>query len=398
MAFRCKDKKSVNLVAEKLINSLAIFHTHAEGDEFVFKKRDVPIYTIPKSITSLRDQAYFVDDNFAKMPDVNLGTIAISDDSVVVSGSHALYDGGTIVDICKSLSHNLDLPELKLPYSSFDPFLKEMEKAPGKMAGFNADANISYFQSKDNLYKGSRATCDNITSHIYEDEFICYNKKDNKLHGLSENYFSAITLALNALNGKFNKAGLWEVVGTRPYSEKGFDVRQGQFMVSIPVYSDVNENSTVGEMKLKFRRDFDLKMKEKLYFSSLKCSKDGYLNLPPFKGDPPMFSMIGNFECKGPISDIHVSLGSAGEFPFGHVPFITYSVDSGNGRKRFDIQNLVSRRILSIREAQSVGELTVTALKYIKDEMKVGEAIEVLKKKKNEVFNRLSSIDRVIRF
>ena len=303
VGLRCKDKKSVDLVVDKLAKSFCGFHTHIEGDEFVFKPRDVPVYKLPSNVTSLQDQIYYLENNFMKNPSQIMSSIAISDNSVVFSASHGLYDGTTVKDFINSLSDGKELPKLKLPESIFDPFLKEIQSTKCTIPNYFTDKDALRFTSSDNDFKSIPGNSTVINEILYDNEFQIYDKKDKKLHGLTEASFSSLVLAVSALNGKFEKTGLLEVIGMRNNASKNLDLRQGQYIANIPISIKATTDTTIREMMNLYRKDMKEKLANKATFQFMKGMKDGFPEGPIINGAPIILSSIGNFTVHGPLTE-----------------------------------------------------------------------------------------------
>ncbi|EAX95765.1 hypothetical protein TVAG_036980 [Trichomonas vaginalis G3] len=54
-AWRCNNKNDRDFVIDKLCKSFAGLHTHFDNGDFVFQKRDVPVFKIPDEIKSLEE-------------------------------------------------------------------------------------------------------------------------------------------------------------------------------------------------------------------------------------------------------------------------------------------------------------------------------------------------------
>ncbi|EAY05356.1 hypothetical protein TVAG_153900 [Trichomonas vaginalis G3] len=397
VGLRCKDKKSVDLVLEKLVKSFAALHTHIEGDEYVFQSRDVPVYRIPSNVTSLIDQAFYMENNFKKNPSHVAGSIAVSDDSVVFSASHGIYDGGTIKNFLECLSFGKELPELKLPTSSFEPIMKEIQSVKCIIPDYFTDKDALRFKSTDSAFKNSAGNSTVAIETIYDNEFQIYDKKGKTLHGLTEAALSSLVLAVSAMNEKFDKTGLWEVIGMRNFASKEYDLRQGQYFANIPVSVNISSNAPIREMMKLFRIDMKKKLANKATYQFLRGNIYGFPKAPVINGAPIVFSSAGNFMVKGPLTDCFFMPTSYADVPFEHLSCLMYSVDDGQ-KKKFLLTSNYSTKLLSTREASAFVGLTAYSLKNIDLNTKIGEAIDMLIEEKKKIYNRTNTIDRIIRF
>lgn len=397
VAYRVKDKKARDEVCEKLIKSVATFHMHVEGDDYVFSPRDVPVHRIPSGITDLKDQAFYLSEHFSKLPSIALGSIAISDDTVVFSTNHGVNDGGAIKDITECLSLGKEMPKLELPLDVFEAYPEQIENAKIFYDGFATNKNDVRYNSADlkNATNSFNSKC--ALSSLYDYEFKCFDKKDKKLHGLTESYFSSMVLSLSAMNGKFDKGGLWEVIGMRPYGNPKLNLRQGNHCTIIPVdLNGATNDTTIVEMMKMYRKDLQNKLKKNAHFAFWNAIKYGYPKAEPIPGAPTIRSSIGNLIAKGPLKDVFLMTHSVGGNYILNLGTITYCIDNGK-EKRFNLTSTYFPTLISDREVQTFVDLTKYALKNLDFNTRIGDAVDILKEEEKKLFKKYENIERIVK-
>lgn len=397
VAFRVANKAARDEVCEKIAKSLAPFHTHLEGDELVFIPRDVRVHKIPDHIKDLKEQCYYLENHFSKTSDVALGTIAVSDDSVVFSVSHGICDGGTIKDVAESLSTGKDLPSLHLPHDSFTIFKDEIERIKCFYDGFTQNKGSARYIPKDREfnYSSGNSRCEHVS--LYDYEFKCHDKKDNKLHGLTEAYHAAMALSVAAMNGKWENGGVWEVIGTKQYGNKKFDMRQGNFYSIIPVdLNGATEQTTIKEMMKLYRQDLTNKMKKNAHYASLNAFKYGWPEAKELPGESVVRSAIGSIKMQGPLKDVFLMTHWKQTVPRLQLNIITYAADTGD-KKRFDITSEHSPAWYSDREDIMWVNLVKSGLTKLDYNMTIGDAVNFLKDEAKDIMRKTDTTDRIIK-
>ncbi|EAY01315.1 hypothetical protein TVAG_407440 [Trichomonas vaginalis G3] len=244
--WRCNSKNDRDAVLDKLCKSFAGLHTHYDNGDFVFQKRDVPVFKIPDEIKNLVDIAKYVDLHCTRKPTTALASIAVAEDAVAIVGSHSVLDGGSLSYFNKLLAENRDIPEIGLNPNTLEPFMEKIKAANYYLPSRPCDESAVRYASKD----GPRLTTNPYIITMYENlkknDFKIYNQKDDKLHGFTESLFASQILSMSAFNGKFGKSGMWKVFGTRPYAEKNYKLTQGQYYSNFNVIPEnVTENDTL---------------------------------------------------------------------------------------------------------------------------------------------------------
>lgn len=329
-AWRCNSKKDRDFVVEKLCKSFAGLHTHFENNELVFKKRDVPIFKIPSEIKDLVDQSEYVNLNCSRLPSIALGSISVSDDSVVLVGNHCVFDGGSITYFNKVITENLDVPPIGINPDSFAPFMNKINNINYYLPNWKSDENVLRVRSKDQDQVTSNPNGGFIPYYITKEQFSCYNQKDHKIHGLTESLFTSMVLIASAFNGKFNRTALFEVFGTRPFAE-GYKLTQGQYFSNFTVYADsVTENDTIQTMMKKFRENMNYQLKIGAPWAALRGYRDNVSeDKPQIPGEGLVLSSLGEFVMKGPVKDLFIRTASKSE-AVSNLSITSYNIKSIN--------------------------------------------------------------------
>lgn len=109
LAMKFDNKSIVKDVIEKLKNEVIGLHLRVEGDQLIqFPKSKIKVNEIPpsSSFESIQEITAWTSHKFKPNHNVELGTLAANDDTVIISLNHAICDGKYIAGI----SHHIGDP------------------------------------------------------------------------------------------------------------------------------------------------------------------------------------------------------------------------------------------------------------------------------------------------
>lgn len=255
--WRCINSDARDLVIEKLCKSFAGFHTYYENGNLVFHKREVPVFKLPENLKTLEEIANYSGLHFARPPSVALGSIAVSEDVVAIVASHSVFDGGSIIYFNDLLVENKDIPEIGINPSLFEPFTKQINEAKNYVKTIPFDEDAVRYNPNDQMQVLSGYSSIQMREEIDAKDFKVYDEKANQIHGIPESIIAAEILTISAMNGKFDKTGVWQGIATRPFAE-GIRLTQGKYFAHMNSMAEkVNENDSVDTLITKVKENTD---------------------------------------------------------------------------------------------------------------------------------------------
>lgn len=394
--WRCNSKSDRDNVVDKLCRSFSGLHTHLENNHMVFQKREVPVYKIPENLTDLEDIAKYADLYCTRPISKALGSIAIAEDAVAVVGVHCVFDGGSLKYFNDLICQDKEIPEIGINPGAYEPFREKMKNTNFYMTPVDCDEKAVRYSSRDGKYLTNVPFALSFREKMKMEDFQVFDKKDKKLHGFSESLFASQVLSVSALNGKFDKTGVWEVFGTRPYAEKNYKLTQGQYLSTFNVFADnITLNDTVKDLMTQMRKHMNYQLKRGAPWASLNTYATNYSEGKVQDGCFTVLSSLGEFKIGGPVKDFlfHSTANSS----YCSLNLFSYNVKSSKD----NIYNLVhthTSNFFSFRESKAFLKGVKYAATKIDLNSKIGDALNEVIDYQKQVMKKNNTIAKIVKF
>ena len=397
LAYKCANKRARDLILNEAANKLSVLHMRVEDGNLIFEKqKEIPIFKIPNNIKQINEQCNFVERNYVKSYNQRIGVLACSDDTVVITGNHCAFDGGTLVNFTNYLSgHAKEFGGFGLVPSMFEPFNEWMKTGNIHNPSFLGNPEVTRWHSQDISHHCFSPIYKFYTNYFDEKQLQCYNKKEKKIHGLTEAYMASGILSCCALTGDFSIKGLWEVFGTRPYADNKEPLYQGDFFTELHCTAQADKDTTVAEFMKRLRADFNYRIKKGAPQAALKDYHDNVKGEPPIPGIPLILTSIGTFRCGGPITDAYLQTNNA-DIQSGMCTITSYNVITKK-QNRFATGTKYNTSSMSDREAKAFADGVSYCLTQIKPSTTCGKALDMLKSFQKKIFKQNDSIVKSIK-
>ena len=397
LAYKCANKRARDSVLNEIANKLSVLHMRIDDGNLIFEKqKEIPIFKIPNNLKTFKDQCNFVEQNFMKPYNQRIGILACSDDTVVVTGNHCAFDGGTVVNLTNYLSgHAKEFGGFGLVPSMFEPFKEWMKTGNIHSPSFLGNPEVTKWHSKDVSHQTYTPKYKFYTNNFDEKQLQCYNKKEGKIHGLTEAYMASGILSCCALTGDFSVKGLWEVFGTRPCADNKQQLFQGDFYTQFHCTAQADKDTTVAEFMKRLRKDFNFRIKQGAPQSALKDMYENVKGEPPIPGIPLILTSIGTLRMGGPITDAYLQTNNA-NIQSGMCTITSYNVITKK-QNRFATGTKYNTASMSDREAKAFADGVTYCLTKISPSITCGKALDMLESFQKKIFKENNNIMKTIK-
>lgn len=287
------------------------FHLKLEDLNLVYHDDPIYIHSIPKSASNTREACDYMDSIKYDYKD-KFAIIGANDDTVAISVSHLICDGGFFIDIYDKLL--LDDPiQMKsyYPITTNDTFPQELSKITKsdidehqkwtqKLTFLNLSSNYQELQKKYD----DKVDCKYypIEIPVKESQFYKSNVK------LTDLYMTSLSLSIMSLNGQMHSNfGISNCINLRQYLPVGKkDISNTQNTAEFSVLANnVDFKMTIRDLANSYRSDLSTKMHDgKTPFTSyMSISADGYIQENK-KACFPELSNIGRFKVNDGFSNV----------------------------------------------------------------------------------------------
>lgn len=222
-------------------------------------------------------------------------------------------------------------------------------------------------------------------------EFMTY-KINGKIKNITDYYLANVVLGFSAYNNKFDKIGVLTCIDTRQFLKKSslnYTNNFSHIRVRIP---SIPVNNTVGELMKLMRNDFNERVKRGEMFSALKAMKENYFKQSDTEkkdiGCVCDLSLIGTFDLGNKFKDAWVDYHINAEEIKNSVGFLSFSVIK-NGVNTIYGKFRTATTYFSEKDAKIVGSLIIHGMKTIHPQMKISDALSMLKDYQNYLSNSL---------
>lgn len=395
IAMRFKNKRAVDENLEKLSNFVAALHSKTDGENLYFEKQDVPIFKIPSDVKTLLDQCDYVSKNNLRPQKDALASLSASNDSIVLAANHSILDGGGIKYIYETIRSQKETQFPSMAKCVFEPFYEQMKKVEFNVPSAYGDPKATRDFVKDQKELSYDSNLAFSRGEIDFDQMQIYDKKDKKVHGMSEAFFASMILSMCAQTGDFSKKGLCEVFGTRPLIKNIKGYEQGLFVTSFPVSAEADKSTTIKEFMKRLRTDLNYKISKGAHFATMRNYNEN-INDKVLPGFPLIMSSLGDFNVGGQITDAFVfTNGKTNPFPYGYTSFLLYSLTKGI-KSTMKIHCHYIADLTSKRENLAFMKSVKKCLTEIPMTTTCGDALGILKEYQDKIIKENSKIYKIL--
>ena len=304
-ALEIEHPKYINEIIEKIYKSAIGLRISFDGENYVSMNKPIePI--ILKTTTNAHDACVEIHNkrhDYSK----SIGTIGYNDKYIALNLNHSVGDGTTYHNILKTVLDEYPKEKLqnipRLHESAEETFKDILKNVDKSFPAFNPEI-VTRIKTKEKLAKGP----DNAFAHEYAfkdsvKNFKVYDKRTGKVHGMTDNVWTAYALSMGAFSGSLTPFGLSTVINTRPYMNKPDGIEHSNHCGFIFLNIPVTPNTTIKEANRRLRADLKYKMERGDQFESMIIPNVHYATE---QGSLTCVSQIAPFKIKRPINDLYL--------------------------------------------------------------------------------------------
>lgn len=378
LGVKCKTQKIASSVVERLSKNVLGLHSRCEDMKIICEKQDVPVYKLPNNFKSMREACLYMAEKHTRPVNQALGSIGANNDTVVLNVNHACGDGGYLLFLYDYLKNNKDyiLPKTFEPVEK--TFAKEMASNNTCPKFVTVDPTLTRIKPRDPLHLNDAAMAQHFVYKSKAEDLKFYNKKEGKLHGLTDNLWSMLILATSAYNGKFDFKSCATCYNLRPYV-KNINFGNTNTFSSVNVCADADRDTTIGELNHRLRANFNKNIKEGTQFGYLNGVAKGTESGASMPGIGIELSNVGQLKLGGPFTDAWMALTMRSYASPGIISYMTFAIENPEvGRNDIYTQMRYPPQGLSKREAELIVRSVHYGIENFDSSMKCGEAIDKL--------------------
>lgn len=383
-AMKFKNPKDLE-IAIPIIQKCTAGFSHATDGDYIYQiKPDSAVYKLPDNM-SAQDLCQVMYNNYTRPMDQTLASLGANKDTVVLNVNHMAGDGGFVKNLFEYVKANrsIDYKPTIIPIDKV--FEKEIDGYNGELPptqSFDTEVTRFFAKRKDLLHYTGATKMIDMKSDARE--FMTY-KLNGKLKNLTDYYWANIVLGFAAYNNKFDQCGVVTCINTRQFLKNPYDFNFANNFSQIRVMAkDITKNNTVAEMMKHMRNDFQRRVKNGEQYSGLKAVKMSYIapndieKEKKYIGNAVDLSLIGTFDLGNKFDDVWVDF-KMNEDEIKHLNgYLSFSIIK-NGINNIYGRFRTATSYLSEKEAKVVGNSIEYGMKVIHPQMKIGEALDVIK-------------------
>ena len=378
-AMRVKDSSSIDPLVKKLNKLVVGFHSHIENNSIVTTNADVktPVFHLP-DFKSLADACTYMVNNHHLPYDQALASLGVNKDSIVLNINHIAADGGLIMQLYDTLKNETDVSINDYRIEDQDKvFSKEIKEATNIPPFVGAGPNLTRIHPKDKIGLSLDEKCHYLINKSKANDLQIFNKKTNKLSGLSDSLWSNLILSVSAFNNDFSSQGCSTCVNLRPFMKHSPTFCDTNNFSNLTLSSHATKDTTVLEMMKQIRADFNMRMKSGELFGYLKGMQMSS-EAKPIPGIGIQLSNVGRFKLGGPFVDLFLNCTMSSYVTPNNTYVTTYSIE---GPKRNDIitSTRYTSSVISDKDMQIITKSIHYGMENIPLNITCGEALERLK-------------------
>ncbi|OHS94113.1 hypothetical protein TRFO_11394 [Tritrichomonas foetus] len=382
------------------------FRLQLNGDKLQYHEKPFKVHPIPKSVKTAQQACDFVDSIKYDFNDT-FAVIAADESKVAISVSHLICDGGFFVDIYDKIL--LDEPvktKSVLPITTDIIFPDRLAKVTDSEIKAHHESvldltpvrwspnyeslrrHFDKLQSYKNTDRHSNSNLSGVNCKYYALETPVKDFMFPKVQkfGLTESYWTGITLSYMAMNGELqNTFGVSTCIDLRqdmPKEDINPSITQNTSEINV-IAKNVSPKSTVRELGKMMREDLNLKKSNNNFYTAYKSFLgSGYV----FKPSPTCFaelSSVGRFKNENsPISDMWIQQTMLAKPAEGCAGFLSYSKD------KYGENILVTRfqqplTVLNDEDSEILVKSLMYAMKEMPPDVTIEEAYDELRRFQN---------------
>lgn len=411
LALKFDNKNTVRDIVEKLKAEVIGLHLRVEGEYLSQRpKNEIKVRELPSSSTfkSIRDMTAWAAEKFLPNHNVELGTLASNDDTVIITLNHAICDGKFIAGIAHHVGDSQKNLDSYLPITFDEEFSNELKyrsQFPPKF--YQNDSNNVLFS------KFGKQKCNNELLHecIYDtSSFSIYDKKKKVCKNLTSAIVAGFTLSVASLNQEeavfhvggsmaCNMRGILNDKKTHrvpniinPSSDETYKeypngsqepitLRHTNIFTVLPLTAPVTPYTKIDECYKRLATSLKKRFStEKIDLFNFRNGLDNLGSLSVGDGIMTCFSHMGPIKVSKPATDLYLYNKIFDRaFTFA-IPLLTYAiVDEKTDRNEFHTQLRYDGNGLTARQAELLNESLRHFLQNCATNCTIGEAFKEIK-------------------
>jgi hypothetical protein len=374
MALRVADPLHTPRILSNLTAGGLGLHLRLNGDTMIAHSEPPKVTRIPESIRDLQEAASYLRDRATPAPEEALAAVGANSNIIAYIGDHTVCDGGFLRFLYEHVGEdNFVPPKLPLLPHAFDSIWdSQLQAASQKRSTDPANLTRLWWRSS-RMPTDAKANYAMWTTPL--SSLKCYDREKGRLSGLTEDLWTALSLAVSAYNSVLNLPfGVPTCVDARPIMKPG-SVNWGvcNNFLGVNVFANgITGKSTVGQVGAAFRRDFREKQNQGFFMPMTE-------NPLRFGALVSCFSHMGMMEVKPPFLDIWIHNGERGTWAGWSVTLLTWS-KVGCGWSDFHGSLRFPPNILTGQEGQGLANSIRFALEAMPRDTPVDEAIKEMQR------------------
>jgi hypothetical protein len=362
--------------ANFVIKTLAAFRLSCDGNNFIHHTSPVQVGTIPSSINNARDVAQYTElvgrPNFSE----RLASIAIRDNFVAMSIAHVSFDGVALIRLFDRFQHGNFEPQSTFPVAVDDILKNELATlVPSTVSNTGPDPLAFVPWSSPLRDSGDRPRADTLLAELPSPSLTCFNPKTEKFLGLSDALWGAGALTCHAIHPEQSGYG-----STMWVSLRGSVTQHelGNLIVPLMIAPEkVSSEMSIGDFEKTFRRDFEMKMKNREWLNELNAMLT--TGSKPRSGSSFLdISNVGYFPTTGPFVDFWSQQSETAMSCNGALALAAATV-FGKENARLTLRLPFSQHVFTRSDAARVFEGVQYYLQHIRRNAKVGDTIREIR-------------------
>lgn len=375
------------------------FHLKLDGINLVYHNDPIEVHSIPKSVKSVKDACNFMDSVNYDYRD-KFAIIGANDDTVAISVSHLICDGGFFVNIYDKLL--LDEPiKMKsiFPITTNETFPEELSKVESKdiVEHQNWFKKLTALKYSDNYLELQKKFGDNVKCKYYPVEIPVKDTQFYKAKGLklTDLYMTSFALSIMSLNGQLHSNfGISNCIDLRQYlppSKREISNTQNTAEFGV-LANNVDFKMSIRDLAKMFRSDLAMKMNDgKTPLTSYKSLHDVGLAYDVEKTCFPELSNIGRFRVDDTfsslINDMWIQQTMNTKFAEIIIGIVAFSKD------KFGENTIVTRlqqpvTVVNDRDADVLMKSFVHMMKEVPVDVSIQEAYDELRRFQTKILQK----------
>jgi hypothetical protein len=352
------------------------FHLRTDFKQLIVTEKPVTIEAVPRNLKTVFPLCSWAEYGLGIDPMQRLARIAVRDDTVVWNASHAIQDGVSFTSLMDWFNRGTAPPPSVFPVAP-DVELAEQVRTVPSVAPYiqehDSCTQIEWSHQPIELPEGTRV--DSFELCVPCESVQCYNPKTEKFVGLNDSFWRSAMLVGHAFTPTQPSWRCCTWVNLRPFMKPGGVGNViGSIMIGAP---GAGPEWTLADVDAAIRRDFQKKMKNKMYLDYLAMHSRA---VPPNPPPGAFFDVSNAGYC--PMGDNFIDVFLQPSVLAKHclmaLPLGVVSQFQG-GRKKCFIRYSYSRAVFVKKDAEKVFRGVVHSLQHFKGNLKVKDALKELR-------------------